>query len=388
MMPSRDGGGQGLAQLSPTAAQVSDLPGPARTSHPLATRRSPARLWPRVAWLVFCLALPVAGRLPAAESADVWTRYFPQQAAAPADEAGWAALAKEFPNRVKPAPGAAVASTQPPAATRTSVRDGIEYVRVRKIANDLGAIERALTVPRLIIDLRYVHGDVEPSLQFGTLLARHPIRFVHPEATITPKPVRSETQTTLCLINRGTSGAIEAVLDALQAAGDVLLVGTQSAGDTGDFTVAENAPGWRVITNDYRRAGGTSLLDVGVTPDLFVETTPDAEDAAYLAFDASKPIDELLDVPVDKPRFDEAHLQQRFAEIHPEHGASLAPRTGDDLETTPPSATETDDSAAAEAKAPDTKEKKAEATSSPFDRSLERAVATLVADQVLSAAQP
>ena len=181
----------------------------------------------------------------------------------------------------------------------------------------------------------------------------------------------------MCLINRGTYGALEAVLDALQAAGEVLLVGTQSAGDTGAFATAVNAPAWRVITNDYRRAGGHSLLDVGVTPGLFVETAPDAEDAAYLAFDAGRPIAELLDPPVEKPRFDEAHLQQRFDAVHDgidgEDGRTDVTR---DRRMTASGASDGANAA------------QAGATQPPLDRSLQRAMATLIADQVLSAAAP
>lgn len=333
-------------------------------------RRQARRL---IAARVLLVLLLSAHSLSAAADGDTWSRYFPKRVATPANEADWAALAKAYPNRVKRAPVRDAPALEPPAATRVSIRAGIDYVRVRQLANDLDVIATALATPRLVIDLRYVHGELAEALRFGALLARRPLALAQPGGNIEPAGARGPEQKILCLINRGTSGALEAVLDALQAAGEVLLVGTQSAGDTGAFATASNAPAWRVITNDYRRAGGHSLLDVGVTPGLFVATAPDAEDAAYLAFDAGRPIAELLDPPVEKPRFDEARLQERFDAVHA--GAAQE----DDTSNAAP-----DRKATATARTHDAPAAKADAPPPPLDRSLQRAVATLIADQVLS----
>lgn len=353
-------------------------------------RGRPGRVLQRT-FVIGALILGTAAMLSAAAPSENWTRYFPDLATTPADAAGWATLAASFPNRVKPATPATATPTPTPAATKVEVRPGIDYVRVRQLANDLGVIEAALATPRLIIDLRYVHGEFESAKKLAALLARRAVSLEDGITIPASGSPRGRLQTTLCLVNRGTSGALEAVLDALQHAGDVLLVGTQTAGDTGTFTPANNAPGWRVIADDYRRAGGPVLLDVGVTPGLFVETTPNGEDAAYLAFDASKPISDLLDVPVEKPRFDEARLMQRFEETRPGNGRVRAPRSESEQSKTDDAHADDDETESSSPDVPAKDPAKPEATDPaanpetppPFDRSLQRAVATLVADAIL-----
>jgi hypothetical protein len=349
-------------------------------------------------WVALILMVSAALPLAAADSPDAWVRYFPDRPEEPADEAGWAELARAFPNRVKHMPAQPAAPQTPPVATRIEVRPGIAYVRVRNLANDLDAIQDALAQPRLIIDLRYIHGELAESLRLGTLIARRDLA-IEPRATDAPQPEPATTarrpagQLTLCLVNRGTSGPIEAVLDALQGAGDILLVGTQSAGDTGFFRTADQAPAWRVIADDYRRENGPSLLDVGVTPALFVETTPDAEDAAYIALDAGQPVADLLDAPVRKSRFDEARLQQQFAEIHPKVGKLPVPTPSPATPLVPPeSEPQTPDadtppgSATPATSLPGVDSKPVPPT--PFDRSLQRAVSTLVAHAIFHPAPP
>ena len=79
--------------------------------------RRPALLW------VTALALTFSVTLPAAETdGSTWVRYFPDRPAAPANEAGWAELAKVFPNRVKPALPAAAATLKPPPAASSRPR--------------------------------------------------------------------------------------------------------------------------------------------------------------------------------------------------------------------------------------------------------------------------
>lgn len=317
----------------------------------------------------------------AAETTTTWVRYFPERMAAPADESGWAELAKVFPNRVKRVPAADTVPLQPPPATRTEIRPGLDYVRVRLLANDLGTIEEALAQPRLIIDLRYVRSELDDALRLGALLARRPFALAANTASPEPRRLRDASQVTICLINRATAGPLEAVLDALQTSGDVLLVGTQSAGDTGSFVPADNAPTWSVIADDYRRANGTSLLDVGVTPGLFVETVSHIEDAAYLAFDAGRPMPELLDATVEKTRFDEARLLQRFAETRPGNGihGTTAP--------VPASPPPTESSSEDEDREKESPQKTAPAAEgpAPFDRSLQRAVSVLVTHEIFHA---
>lgn len=363
-------------------------PSPRRCQPAPPRRQPPGRMHQLLVLMLAVFVWAVASVHPtvAAEPA-AWARYFPPEKERPADDAGWAELAKEFPHRVKRARDHAGTALQPPPATQVEARPGVDYLRVRSLAQDLTAIAAALERPRVVFDLRYIRGELEESRQFAAVLARTPLRLEGDGPAIEPKSARSSDQVTLCLVNRATSGPLEAVLDALQASGDVLLVGTQTAGDTGRFVAAPEQPGWLVITDDFRRAGGPSLLDLGLTPGLFVETSSEIEDAAYLAFDAGRPIGELLDAPVEKSRFDEARLQQRFEQTHSQgngnaNPTSSSPTTG--AETPSPDDGDNESAPAPASTAESTSPVATAATApAPFDRSLQRAVSTLVAHRVL-----
>lgn len=303
------------------------------------------------------------------------TAYFPTDAREPATADGWQALADEYPRWIKPVRPDPTREIDSPAATLVPFNDTISYIRVRRLKNDLENIKTALAHPGLVIDLRYVHGDRNETIRLGQVLARRQVALATANAAnegdivIDPNPDRAADQVTLVVVNGGTSGPLEALLDALQAQGDVLLVGTRTAGDTGMFRRPESGPGWQVIYGDLRRRGGPTLLDVGVEPGLKVETKAAEEEVAYLGFDGGTTLTDLLDAPVEKARFDEERLLQQFDESHPDDGAARrrpAPRAAEseDGENT---ASE-EDEAAAEV---------------PFDRSLHRAISTLVALEAL-----
>jgi len=311
------------------------------------------------------VVLAVASAVYTTANAALPTTYFPAEVAEPVDVAGWTALAEEYPRWVKPVRSDPTRSVDTPAATQVVINDKIGYVRVRRLENDLESIQSGLNQPGLIIDLRYVHGDRNETIRLGRLLARRQVALRAANATddetiiIDSNPQRTVGQTTLVVVNGGTSGPVEALLDALQSQGDVLLVGTNTAGNTGLFRRPETAPGWQVIYGDLRRREGAALVDVGVAPELAVATDPAAEEAAYLGLDGGTVFAHLLDAPVEKARFDEERLLQEFDESH----------QGTGLRRPEPSANEdASDGENAEV---------------PFDRALHRAVSTLLALEAL-----
>lgn len=336
---------------------------------------------------LLCLATAVA----AAGAAELPAAYFPADAATPTDAEGWATLAAAFPHRLEAAASGAPRLVSPPA-TRLATRSGVDYVRVRRLGDNLATLAAALETEQVVIDLRYVRGDFAESLQFAQLLARHPLQVEIAGAggagpiVVEPTGRRKAGQRSVILVNRATAGPLEALLDALQAAGDVLLVGTPTAGDTGYFPDSPaggpQPPDWRVIGGDFRRAGGPSLLDVGATPGLLVESPPADEEAAYLALDAGTPIGELLDVPVEKPRFDEARLLREHTNGNSRPAPTPAPPpvpNGNNPPSPGPPAPPSDVPAPAAA-APATA---GDPPRPPYDRALHRAINTLVALSVL-----
>lgn len=327
------------------------------------------------AWLATAIgALAIA----ATAFADLPSAYFPRDVVEPRESDGWAMLAAEFPRLIKPAAVNGAAALESPPATRVEVRAGVDYVRVRRLAADLSSIEQALQTPALVLDLRYVRGELAPAVALGRLLARKSLRIETVASddsqltAIEPAGTRPAGQVTLVLVNDATAGALEAVLDALQAAGDVMLVGAATKGDTGVFPETADAAAWKVIAADYRRVGGASLLDDGVTPALAVEAPAEQEEAAYLALDGGTPLATLLDAPVEKTRFDEARLLRQFGEAHANGTRAGASSAADDS----PAPAETVRAATAPPDRP------------PFDRALQRAVSTLVALEALGRLPP
>ena len=326
----------------------------------------------RQTFMVALLAV-AASVLPVHGAAALPPAYFPPEVTEPREPGGWAILAAEFPWRIKRVAANDVPPLDSPPATRLETPGGFAYLRVRQLAADLDAIEQALAGPALVIDVRYVRADLGESRQLGALLSRHELKLetcATDTSTITIEPLgkRPQSQTTLVLINHGTAGPLEAVLDALQASRDVLLVGTTTKGDTGIFANIEGVDEWRIITGDYRRVGGPSLLEKGATPGLAVEITGTADEEAYLALDAGASLASLLDSPVEKPRFDEARLLRQFSNGDSSSTWHSAP--GDAVGATAPNSGDATAPHAIHARA-------------AFDRTLQRAVNVVITLEAL-----
>lgn len=332
------------------------------------------------------LASPLRGALPK----DI----FPEGTIEPTDDAGWSELAARFPHLLKRVESAGASSPTSPPPTRISLREHMDYLRIRRVASDLIVLENALETQMLVLDLRYVWADLPDAVKLGALLARSTlnIQTVSPTdaatTTIEPAQKRAPKQAVVVLVNHGTSGALEVVLDALQAAGDILLVGARTAGDTGVFSDQAVAEGWRSIGGQMQRAGGPNLLGVGVEPRLTIATDEASDETAYLALDSGTPIVTLLDAPVEKARFDEAKLLRAHGEANGRTPSRLAaaeetasPASAGTSPQSPATAAPAGQSSAASAANPSATQPAP--ARPPFDRTLERAVNTLLALEAL-----
>jgi len=206
---------------------------------------------------------------------------------------------------------AAGAATDP--VLRQSIDTETGFVRLHALDADLAPLRAALAEKRaVVLDLRFVSGDLPSALRLGGLLAQRAEGIEGPRADPQfhrfEKPPDADTATghhplVIVLVNQATAGPVEAVLDALQAAGDVLLVGPGTAGECA-----------------FRAAGGDWIAGSGVACGLPVAVTPDADRRAYDALEAGTPIGELLDRHFEKRRFDEALLIREHARNNGNHG--------------------------------------------------------------------
>jgi hypothetical protein len=190
---------------------------------------------------------------------------------------------------------------------------GITYARVYHLSGDLsGLIERIDDAP-LIIDLRFVDSDLENALAFGRLLGLHmPVRleargnYLTPpmqvsdlviEKTDTPQ---SRDMPILILTNDGTTGPLEAVLDAVQAQNEIITVGTPTGGHTGRYHEIAVDPPYYVIAGEIRAAGRSSLVHHGFRPEIDVPVDSARDYRAYYAFERGVEISRLINYDLDE----------------------------------------------------------------------------------------
>lgn len=168
------------------------------------------------------------------------------------------------------------------APERVAINEYTDYLRIENVGDGLDAVGAGFASPVLIVDLRYVGGDASESESLGRLFSRHAIiAEIGGETIRIDRNVnRPDSQLTIVLVNGETSGELDEVLAALQAAGDAPLVGSATEG--------------------------------GVVPALLVTTDAEIEKAAYLAFADGTSLSDLLDAPVEKKRYDEALLLSEF----------------------------------------------------------------------------
>lgn len=185
------------------------------------------------------------------------------------------------------------------------IGDGIEFFRILDLEGDPAELGKAVKEGPVIVDLRFVESNLNGTMILTRFLA-HDAEGMKSDDSGDYQEVRFEAETrnhrpypVLVLVNSRTSGPIEAALDAMQSAGDAILVGTPTAGET-----------------DWISLEGDSLRGIGVIPALVVNASIDEDRAAHAALDRGIDPAVLLDAAVEKPRFDEARLLQHHLETN------------------------------------------------------------------------
>ena len=178
---------------------------------------------------------------------------------------------------------------------------GGAYLRLYTL--DTGSVrERAGKTP-LVVDCRYLATgpeDRDACLALGGALAGgvSPKLVVHGDYPVPTLPSAGVAEPAkapvLVIVNRLTSGPLEAVLAALQADGKVFLIGGPTAGETGVFKPLENHAGRWAISGEIFAEGGASLVGVGVTPKFPVKVSPEEEFLSWQLVERGAPLAGVL----------------------------------------------------------------------------------------------
>lgn len=191
-----------------------------------------------------------------------------------------------------------------PESRRTRAAElprGGAYLRLYTLdASSVG--ERAGKTP-LVADCRYLATgpeDLDACLSLGGALAggvppKLAVRGDYPAPSLPAAGVAEPARApVLVIVNRLTSGPLEAVLAALQADGKIFLIGGATAGETGVFKPVENHAGLWAISGEIFPVGGKSLVGAGVTPKFPVKVSPEEEFLSWQFVERGSPLAGVL----------------------------------------------------------------------------------------------
>jgi hypothetical protein len=190
---------------------------------------------------------------------------------------------------------------------------GITYARVYHLSGDLSELAARIDDSALIIDLRFVDSELENALAFGNLLTLHnPVHLETRGNYLTPpltysdlivapasEPQQRESPI-LILTNSGTTGPLEAVLDAIQAQDGIITVGESTGGHTGRYHRIDVDPPYYVISGEIRAAGRDSLVHHGCQPTIEVRVDEARDYRAYYALERGIEIHRLITYDLDE----------------------------------------------------------------------------------------
>jgi hypothetical protein len=205
---------------------------------------------------------------------------------------------------------------------------GITYVRVLNLSAAVPAIKESLNGSIALIDLRYVSGAFEPSLNLGsTLVGQGKLTLeiigdygvesgIGATDILTVQSDESPPRPAVVIVltNETTSGPLEPILSELQAAHSIIGIGMQTAGETATYRSIPGYPDWYTISGEIRSGASGSLVNSGFIPAILVEATPDEDLAGYKGYDPNRPLSAVLEQAMEKERFDEARLQREFSQ--------------------------------------------------------------------------
>ncbi len=194
---------------------------------------------------------------------------------------------------------------RPPGVKR--LKRGITYIRVYGLQADLTPIIEYLSKPAVVLDLRNIHSDLEGTISFGHLLSANETKKLQLLGTFKDKTeldldpaekaeANDETRPfpLIILVNRGTKGPLEALLDGIQALDEFILIGASTAGQTAVYSKLDNTP-YYIISGEIRPPSGESLLNIGLQPEIDVSTNPLQDTRAYYAYEKGVDIETLVD---------------------------------------------------------------------------------------------
>lgn len=215
------------------------------------------------------------------------------------------------------------------------------YIRVLNLQEALPIIEEHFDSEVLLLDFRFLAADLESTIDLGAMLSRQSrLEFSlvgdYPSfgysledgvLSVESRSLRSSKPAIFTLSNHLTRGPIEALLDQLKTDGDIISIGTASAGRTAIFHQFPTLPSYYLMTGEIRAQEGNSLVESGFVPQVNVSVTPDNDLIGYSGLRKSVTIDQVIQARVEKLRFDEATL---LRERGLESSQSSSPATKND----------------------------------------------------------
>src|SRR5690606_18992151 len=126
--------------------------------------------------------------------------------------------------------------------------------------------------------------------------------------TVDARKLRGPKQAVFILANQQTRGPLEAVLDQLKIDGDIISIGTSSAGQTAVFQQFPNLPSYYLMTGEIGAEDGESLVESGFVPRVEVSVAPNDDLIGYSSLRENVSLEQVVQARVDKTRFDEARL--------------------------------------------------------------------------------
>ncbi len=274
----------------------------------------------------------VSGLLELWKDATVFSpRFFPETESLSIEDIFVAGLEAQFPHRVsREEPGISPGPEEPPLIE--SLLPGVTYVRVRHLEAALPAIREAIAGNSLVLDLRFVEAEHEPVLELGAVLAINETVKISlnekragggtsddEEILIQTAGLRRPLQPVFVLTNQATAGPIEALLAELKNKGQIISIGTRTAGRTGRFHHVDTIPSLYVLSGEWQPASGESLLNDGFTPSVLMSVAVEEDRNAYQALTNGVPLRSLVAAdPADNDQVTSADLRELLANDVPE----------------------------------------------------------------------
>lgn len=243
-------------------------------------------------------------------------RFFPEIKQTDAEWIRLKGLAELYPQRILfEAPSSLPQSQRYEAAKYDTVRENINYIRVYRLHEAMPILMEHIDDPYLILDLRYLRapslglelahmlglGDAEFSLK---AMGEIPAKLAAQLAPMEKAPSTRRETPIVVLCNRETSGPFEATLQTLQDLGAVFAVGENTAGKTGFYQKMETQPAW-VLNGEIRPESNISLINLGFSPRIQIQTSQEENYASYNLYEAGTPLDRLLDSKQESSESDE-----------------------------------------------------------------------------------